>query len=156
MSQLTEQATSGVLIVFAAEHNSAKEDKAMERLIEVARVKDISSGRAKLIHLGYQSIAIFNVGGAFYAIDEYCTGDGGSLSEGTVFGTTIICSADKCTYYLPTGECLDSRTRPLTTYSVHIHGDIVKIDRNEIKRKLSSLIERRSLNDSFWLTDATI
>ena len=128
----------------------------MERLIEVAKVKDISPGRAKLIHFGYQSIAIFNVGGAFYAIDEYCTGDGGSLSEGTMIGTTIICSADDCTYYLPTGECLDSSTRPLTTYAVHIHRDIVKIDRNEIKRKLFPVIERRSLNDSFWLTDTTI
>jgi nitrite reductase/ring-hydroxylating ferredoxin subunit len=128
----------------------------MERLIEVAKVKDISPGRAKLIHFASQSIAIFNVGGAFYAIDEYCTGDGGSLSEGSMIGTTIICSADKCTYYLPTGECLDSRTEPLTTYAVHIHGDIVKIDRNEIKRKLSPVIEYRSLNDSFWLTDAAI
>jgi hypothetical protein len=35
----------------------------MEILIEVAKVEDISPGRAKLIHFGYQSIAIFNVGG---------------------------------------------------------------------------------------------
>jgi nitrite reductase/ring-hydroxylating ferredoxin subunit len=43
------------------------ERNAMERLIEVAKVRDISPGRAKLIHFGYQSITIFNVGGAFYA-----------------------------------------------------------------------------------------
>ena len=54
----------------------------MERFIEVAKVKDIQPGGAGLIHFGYQSIAIFNIGGAFYATDEYCTGDGGSLSEG--------------------------------------------------------------------------
>jgi len=128
----------------------------MERFIEVANVKEINPGRARLIHFGYQSIAIFNVGGAFYATDEFCTGDGGSLSEGTLIGTTIRCSADNCTYYLPTGECLDSTTHPLTTYAVHIHGDVIKIDRNEIKRKLSPVIQRRSLNDSFWLADARI
>ena len=128
----------------------------MERLIEVAKVGDISPGRAKLIHFGYQSIAIFNVGGALYATDEYCTADGGSLSEGALFGTTVICSADKCTYYLPTGECLDSNTKPLTTYAVHIYGDVVKINRNEIERNLFPVLERRNLDDSFGLAQATI
>jgi Rieske [2Fe-2S] domain len=61
-----------------------KENGTMEKFIEVAKVKEISPGQARLIHFGYQSIAIFNVGGAFYATDEFCTGDGGSLSEGTL------------------------------------------------------------------------
>jgi 3-phenylpropionate/trans-cinnamate dioxygenase ferredoxin subunit len=128
----------------------------MERFIAVANVKEINPGRTGLIFFGYQSIAIFNVGGAFYATDEFCTRDGGSLSEGTLIGTTIRCSADNCTYYLPTGECLDSTTKPLTTYAVQIHGDVIKIDRNEVKRKLLPLIPSRSLNDWFWLTDARI
>ena len=131
-------------------------DKTMERFIEVAKVKDINPGRAKLIHVGYQSIAIFNIGGAFYATDEYCTGDGGSLSEGDMIGTTIMCSADKCTYYLPTGECLDSSAKPITTYAVRIHGDAIRIDRNELKRKLFPVIERLTSNDAFWLADARI
>jgi 3-phenylpropionate/trans-cinnamate dioxygenase ferredoxin component len=133
-----------------------KGDATTERFIEVANVKEIDPGRAKLIYFGYQSIAIFNVGGAFYATDEFCTGDGGSLSEGTLIGTTIRCSADNCTYYLPTGECLDSITKPLTTYAVHIHGEAIKIDRNEVKRKFFPITESRSLNDSFWLADARI
>src|SRR5512132_3375511 len=120
----------------------------MERFIEVANVKEINPGRVTVIHFGYQSIAIFNVGGAFYATDEFCTGDGGSLSEGTLMGTTIRCSADNFTYYLPTGECLASTTKLLTPYAVHIHGDVIKIDRNEIKRKLLPVIQRRSLNYS--------
>jgi nitrite reductase/ring-hydroxylating ferredoxin subunit len=128
----------------------------MKRLIEVAKVTDIKPGQAGLIHFGYQSIAIFNVGGAFYATDEYCTGDGGSLYEGTLIGTTIRCSADDRTYYLPTGECLDSITRPLTTYAVHIHGEVIKIDRDEVKRKLFPVMERRSSNDSVWLSDGRI
>lgn len=128
----------------------------MEKLIEVANVKDIEPGRAKLIHLGYQSIAIFNAGGAFYAIDEYCSRDGGSLSEGRLVGTTILCSADRCTYYLPTGECLDSTTKPLPTYAVHVHGEVVKLDRNDLKRKLFPMGEDQSLNGSSWLADGRI
>ena len=56
----------------------------MERFIEVANVKEINPGQARLIHFGYQSIAIFNVGGAFYVTDEFCTGDGGFVEiQGT-------------------------------------------------------------------------
>jgi nitrite reductase/ring-hydroxylating ferredoxin subunit len=135
---------------------TVKGNKTMETFIEVAKVKEISPGRARLINFGYQSVAIFNVGGAFYAIDEFCTGDGASLSEGTLMGTTIKCSADNCTYYLPTGECLDSTAKPLTTYAVHIHGEMIKIDRNEIKRKLFPVIQHGGLNDSFYLADAKI
>ncbi|HXV83706.1 MAG TPA: nitrite reductase (NAD(P)H) small subunit [Candidatus Binatia bacterium] len=128
----------------------------MKSLIEVGNVKDIELGRAKLIHFGYQSIAIFNAGGAFYAIDEYCTRDGGSLSEGTLFGTAIMCPADRCTYYLPTGECLDSTTRPLPIYAVHIHGEVIKLDRNDFKRKLFPVTEHRPLNGSSWIADGRI
>ena len=67
-----------------------------------------------------------------------------------------MCSADKCTYYLPTGECLDSSTKPLLTYAVQIHGDVIRIDRNEVKRKLFPVIERLTSNDAFWLADARI
>lgn len=122
----------------------------MERFIEVAKVKDIRPGGVKLIHFGYQSIALFNIGGAFYAIDEYCTGDGGSLSEGTLIGSTIICCADRCTYYLPTGECLDSATMPLNTYGVHIQGEAIRFDRREIKQKLFPIVEHGNSGHSFW------
>ena len=121
----------------------------MDRFIAVAKVKDIRPGQFGLIHLDYQSIASFNVGGAFYATDEYCTGDGGSLSEGTLMGATIRCPADNFTYYLPTGECLDSRVKSLVTYAVHIEGEVIKIGRNEVRRKLPPVIERASLNDWF-------
>jgi 3-phenylpropionate/trans-cinnamate dioxygenase ferredoxin component len=128
----------------------------MDRFITVAKAKDISPGQFRLIHLDYQSIALFNVGGAFYATDEYCTGDGGSLSEGTLIGATIVCPADKFTYYLPTGECLDSRVKPLVTYAVHIEGEVIKIGRNEVGRKRPPVIERPSLNDWFAPGDSRI
>jgi 3-phenylpropionate/trans-cinnamate dioxygenase ferredoxin component len=128
----------------------------MERFIEVAKVKDIKPGQAGLIHFGYQSIAIFNVTGAFYAADAYCTGDGGSLSEGALIGATIVCPADNCVYYLPTGECLDAMVKPLATYAVRVEGEMIKIDRNEIKRKHFPAIERRRSSDWFQLGDIRI
>ncbi|MGB7948456.1 MAG: Rieske 2Fe-2S domain-containing protein [Candidatus Binatia bacterium] len=128
----------------------------MKSLVAVAHVEDIRPGRAGLVHLGGHSIAIFNAGGAFYATDEYCTGDGGSLSEGTLLGATITCSSDRCIYYLPTGESLDSKTKPLTTYAVHIHGEVIKLDRNEFKRNPFPVFDFPSFNEAAWLSEARI
>ena len=126
----------------------------MKSLVVVAQVEDIKPGRAGLFHLGCHSIAIFNVGGAFYATDEYCTGDGGSLSEGTLLGTTITCSSDGCIYYLPTGESLHSKTKPLTTYSVHVHGETIMLDRNEFKQNPFEIFDSPSFNEAAWLSEA--
>lgn len=100
----------------------------MERFIKVTNVRDIKPGRAELFQIGGILIAIFNAGGAFYAIEDYCTGDGGSLSEGTLMGTMIQCPSDKAGFYLPTGECIDSVIlKRLETYRVRIDGDEIKI-----------------------------
>jgi 3-phenylpropionate/trans-cinnamate dioxygenase ferredoxin subunit len=128
----------------------------MKSLVAVAYVEEIKPGRAGLIHLEYHSIALFNAGGAFYATDEYCTGDGGSLSEGRLVGATITCPADHCIYYLPTGESLDASTKALTTYAVHIHGEVIKIDRNEFKRNPFPVFQRRTFNDSSSLAEDRI
>ena len=128
----------------------------MESFIPVANVRDIKPGCGGLIHLADYSIAIFNVGGAFYATDENCTGDGGSLSEGRLLGTTIMCYSDNSSYYLPTGECLNSTAKPVTTYAVHIDGGVIKINWNQVRRKFSPLRERRRLIDSAWFAEERI
>ena len=128
----------------------------MKSLVSVAHVEDIKPGQAGLVHIGCQSIAIFNAGGAFYATDDYCTRDGGSLSDGTLVGATVTCSSDRCVYYLPTGESLDSKRKPLTTYAVYIHGESIQLDRNEFNRNPFPVFDFPSLNEGAWLSAVRI
>jgi nitrite reductase/ring-hydroxylating ferredoxin subunit len=128
----------------------------MKSLVAVAHVEDIKPGRAGLFHFGCHSIAIFNAGGAFYATDEYCTKDGGSLSDGLLLGATITCSSDRCIYYLPTGESLDSKTKPLTTYAVHIHGQVIKLDRKEFERNPFTIFDSPTFNEAGWLSEGRV
>lgn len=65
-------------------------------------------------------------------------------------GSMIICSADCFTYYLPTGECLNSTTKPLNTYGVYLQGETIMFDRREIKQKLFPVVERRKSGHSLW------
>src|SRR5688572_4581599 len=96
----------------------------MERFKQIAKVDEIERGRCKLFQIHGVSIALFNADGAFYAVQNYCTGDGGSLAEGTMIGSAVICASDKALFYLPTGECVaPGHLTRLAVYEVRIAGN---------------------------------
>ncbi len=53
----------------------------MAAYVKVANADDLQPGQAKLVNAGDQQVALFNVGGTCYAIDDTCTHRGGPLSE---------------------------------------------------------------------------
>ena len=63
----------------------------MGEFIKVAKADEIAPGRAKCVELNDREIALFNVDGSFYAIDNTCTHVGGPLSEGELAGTHVTC-----------------------------------------------------------------
>ncbi len=114
----------------------------MERFIKVASVSDVKPGKGKLIHVaGNGDIAIFNAGGAFFATEDHCSGDGRSLSGNTIDGIVVECSSDKARFFLPTGECLyPPGIKSIKAYRVQIEGDDVQIDLEEtLQTEISTL-----------------
>jgi len=67
----------------------------MAGFVKVAKTDEISPGHGKLVEAGGKKIALFNVEGAFYAIDDTCTHVGGPLSEGPLSGREVTCSATR-------------------------------------------------------------
>jgi nitrite reductase/ring-hydroxylating ferredoxin subunit len=63
----------------------------MANFQRVAHVDDIPPGKGAVIAVDGQEIAVFNVGGNFYAIDNICTHRGGPLGEGYLRGKVISC-----------------------------------------------------------------
>jgi nitrite reductase (NADH) small subunit/3-phenylpropionate/trans-cinnamate dioxygenase ferredoxin subunit len=59
--------------------------------VPVAAVADVQPGRSRTVLVDGREIAVFNAGGAFYAIDNTCPHQGAALSEGWVEGTTVTC-----------------------------------------------------------------
>ena len=107
----------------------------MDRFMRVAGVAEIKPGKAKFIHLDGIGIAVFNAGGAFYALEDCCGKDGASLSAGLLVGTMVECPNDGARFYLPTGECIDPLTlRSVTSFRVRIEGDEITIERKEAKK----------------------
>ena len=96
--------------------------------VTVARVGEIPEGGVKIVRVDDQAIGVFNIGGAYYAIEDVCTHDGGPLAEGRLDGDVIECPRHGAKFNVRTGEvlCLPA-IAPVPTYAVRIEGDEIKI-----------------------------
>src|ERR1700733_4257398 len=89
----------------------------------IASRGDIPEGTGKTIDHAGKKIALFNVGGKFYAIDNECKHRKGPLGEGTLDGATVICPWHGWEYDVTTGANLDAPNVKLGGYAGGLRGD---------------------------------
>lgn len=100
----------------------------MAKFVKVGRVGDPADGRVKVVQVDGQRIALFHVGGRYYALEAACPHEGEALADGVIEGLRIICPWHGYDFYLKTGECgLDPDLRALT-YPVKIQGENILIE----------------------------
>ena len=63
----------------------------MPSWIKIAETGDIAPGAGRAFEVEGFSIAVFNVEGTLYAIDDSCPHQGSSLAMGSVEGCTVTC-----------------------------------------------------------------
>ena len=95
--------------------------------ITVAQVDEIKPGERMVVEIGRRWIAIFNVDGQYYAIEDRCTHDDGPLAEGVLTGTTIECPRH--------GACFDIRTGAVLSppAMVDVPAFAVRVENGEIQ-----------------------
>jgi nitrite reductase/ring-hydroxylating ferredoxin subunit len=96
-------------------------------LIRIAGIEDIPPGTGIVVDAGGKSLAVFNVEGNFYAIDNECAHRGGPLGEGELEGTIVECPWHGWTYDVTTGRCTSNPTACVASYHVTIDGPDVKV-----------------------------
>lgn len=85
----------------------------------VASSGEIPPGQKKLAVVEGRPIAIFNVDGSYYAIDDVCTHDGGPLAEGEFHGCEIRCPRHGARFDVRTGKALSFPAfSPVPTHDV--------------------------------------
>jgi 3-phenylpropionate/trans-cinnamate dioxygenase ferredoxin subunit len=95
----------------------------------IARVSDTPPGTISVHDAGGVRIALCNVNGRFYAIDDVCTHDGASLDQGTLDGELVECPRHGAKFDVTSGRAVVlPAIRPVKTYAVQIEGDDVKVD----------------------------
>lgn len=101
----------------------------MGKLEKVADLSALAPGKSLCVEVGGKAIAVFNVGGTCYAVDDACTHVGGNLSEGDVEEATVTCPWHGARFDLRTGAVLGPPAQsPVKSYRVEIHGQDVLLD----------------------------
>ncbi len=98
-------------------------------LVKVAEVAQIPAGAAKVVQVEGKILALFNVGGTFYATDNKCTHVGGPLGEGRLEADVVICPWHGSRFNVTTGQVVGPPARrPVSTYPVRIQGEAVYVE----------------------------
>ena len=93
----------------------------MADYIKVAKTQDIPAGQVRVFIVNDQRLAVANVGGQFYVIDDVCTHDGGPLGEGNLDGHEVVCPRHGARFDVRTGAVLSfPAIVPVTAYPVKV------------------------------------
>lgn len=80
----------------------------MSDWVEVGTHDELLPGEFKVVWDEDTPIAVYNIDGDLYAIEDTCTHDGGDLAGGEVFGFEVECPRHGARFDVRTGEV----TRP--------------------------------------------
>lgn len=101
----------------------------MAEFVSVAKTDEIASGQARQVEVRGKQLALFNIDGNFYALDDTCTHSGGPLSEGAIAGEQVTCPWHGSTFHIRTGEVLGPPARQgVACYSVRVTGTDIEIE----------------------------
>jgi 3-phenylpropionate/trans-cinnamate dioxygenase ferredoxin subunit len=100
----------------------------MSEFVKVARRSELPPGGKLLAEVDGRAIALFNVDGTVYAIDDVCTHDGGPLAEGEFRDHEVQCPRHGARFDVRTGKALCFPAfEPVATHRVEIRGDDVYV-----------------------------
>lgn len=97
------------------------------QLVTVGRVEDVPEGRGATVELlNGTELALYNVGGEFFAIENFCPHKGAPLADGHLAAHVVECDWHGWRFDLRTGQCLTNRSA-VETFEVVIEDGWIKI-----------------------------
>jgi 3-phenylpropionate/trans-cinnamate dioxygenase ferredoxin component len=104
-------------------------EKTMAQWVKVAQVGELAPGEKKQLDLDGVEVALFNVDGEYYAIEDVCTHDGAPLAHGRFRGEEITCPRHGARFNVKTGAALCMPAfEPVETYQLKIEGNDILIE----------------------------
>jgi 3-phenylpropionate/trans-cinnamate dioxygenase ferredoxin subunit len=82
----------------------------------------------KRVDVSGHAVALVNVGGEFFAIDDTCSHEEASLSGGTLSGEVVVCPKHGARFNVKTGRVLAlPAVRSVAVYPVRVEGGEVLV-----------------------------
>ena len=104
------------------------EPNSMSTWTNVAAVGELGPGEYRVVDADDVAIAVFNLDGEYFAIEDVCTHDFGTLTGGCVEGDRIMCPRHGAWFAIRTGEALTPPAyEPVATFRVRVHDGVVQV-----------------------------
>jgi 3-phenylpropionate/trans-cinnamate dioxygenase ferredoxin subunit len=101
----------------------------MADFVKAATTTEIEPGQVCLVEVKGKQIALFNVGGEFFALDNACTHRSGFLAEGEVSGNEVTCPLHGAKFDVRTGEVMGPPAqRAVARYGVRVTATDIEVE----------------------------
>ena len=100
----------------------------MSRRVLVGKAADFQAGEGRVVEADGKDLALFNVDGAYYALDNACSHRGGPLGEGDLEGTTVVCPWHAWRWDVKTGANVNNPAVKMACFPVSVDGGSVYVE----------------------------
>lgn len=100
----------------------------MSDWINIIPAQDLAPGEHTVIEIDGASIAVFNLDGAFHAIEDVCTHDGSEIAGGCIVAGSIECPRHGARFDLKTGEVTAPPAyEPIAVFPVRVRDGLIQV-----------------------------
>ena len=91
--------------------------------MRAARKDEIPAGSIREFQVEGKTLAIANVEGQFFAIDNTCLHRGGPLAQGKLSGKTVACPWHNWQYDVTSGKVVQNPAAAVACYTLEVRGE---------------------------------
>lgn len=93
-----------------------------------AKIAEVAAGTIHQFQVAGTAVALANVEGKFYAINDVCVHRGGPLGEGELEGKVVTCPWHGWQYDVSTGKVTQNLSMGVACYTTEVRGDEIFVD----------------------------
>jgi nitrite reductase (NADH) small subunit len=98
------------------------------RRVRLAAVEDVPLGQGRVVEAEGRELALFNVEGTFYALDNACVHRGGPLGEGDLEGRIAVCPWHAWRWDVTTGANANNPAVKMACFPVVVENGAVFVE----------------------------
>lgn len=99
----------------------------MSEFTTVAKVGDIAEGTGSAFAVNGRMVAVFNDGGNYFAIDDFCPHMGASLAAGYLESGIVTCPWHAWRFCVHDGKWCDNPKVKVDHFDVRVQGDEIQV-----------------------------
>lgn len=100
----------------------------MMGFVRTAKVGELPPGTVREFHIEGKAVALANVAGKIYAINNTCLHRGGPLGQGTLDGKVVACPWHGWEFDVTTGKVMGNPQAGVDCYKTELRGEDIFVD----------------------------